>query len=411
MMNNFEKNLDKYADLTVRVGINIQKGQKLVVNAPIAAADFVRKVAKKAYEAGAKDVHVEWNDEQITLIKFLNAPDESFKEFPTWRAKGFEQMASEGAAFLTVHASNPDLLKDVDPERIATATKTSATAMQEYRKYIQDSSVSWLVVSVPTREWATKVFPGLNDEESIEKLWESIFNATRVNEDNPVEAWQKHVDNLDRKLEYLNSKAFKKLYFKSSETDLKVELPENHIWVGAGQKNEKGVVFVPNMPTEEVFTMPHKEGISGVVKSTKPLNYAGNIIDNFSLTFERGRIVDFAAEKGYDTLKNLIETDEGAHFIGEVALVPHDSPVSNTNIIFYNTLFDENASSHLAIGSAYPLCIEDGTKMSKDELEKNGANISLIHVDFMIGSEDMNIDGETSDGKLEPVFRNGNWAF
>lgn len=410
-MNTFDKNLDKYAELTVKVGINIQSGQRLVINAPIAAADFVRKVAKKAYEAGAKDVYTEWNDEQITLIRFQNAPDESFKEFPIWKAKGFEEMAKDGAAFLTIHASNPDLLKDIDPARIATATKTSATAMQEYRKYIQDSTVSWLVVSVPTKEWAAKVFPGMSEEESVEKLWENIFNATRVNEDNPVDAWKKHVDNLNKKLEYLNAKKFKALHFKSPVTNLKIDLPENHIWVGAGQENAKGTLFVPNMPTEEVFTMPHKQGLSGVVKSTKPLNYSGNVIDNFTLTFEKGRIIDFTAEKGYETLKNLIETDEGSHYIGEVALVPHDSPVSNTNIIFYNTLFDENASSHLALGSAYPLCIEGGTNMNKEDLEKKGGNSSLIHVDFMIGSEDMNIDGETLDGKLEAVFRNGNWSF
>jgi aminopeptidase len=410
-MDNFEKNLEKYAELAIKVGINIQKDQTLVINAPISAAEFVRKAAKKAYEAGAKNVHVEWNDEQLALIKFLNAPDQAFKEYPMWRAKGYEQMAKEGAAFLSISASNPDLLKDVNPDRIATANKTAAAAMQGYKEYVLSDKNSWTVISVPTKEWALKVFPDMNEDKAVESLWKSIFSATRVDTDDPVSAWNEHIDNLKTKLEYLNTKRFKKLYYKAPGTDLTIELPEKHQWLGGGSENEKGIYFIANMPTEEVFTLPVKEGINGVVSSAKPLNYGGNLIDKFTLTFEKGRIVDCTAEKGYETLKKLIETDEGSHYLGEVALVPHNSPISNSNITFYNTLFDENASSHLALGSAYKLCIEGGEKMSKEELEKNGVNTSLTHVDFMVGSPDMNIDGETADGKIEPVFRNGNWAF
>lgn len=409
-MGSFERNLERYAELVVMVGINIQQGQTLVINAPIASVDFVRKTAQKAYKAGAKNVHVEWNDEELTLIKFNNAPDEAFKEFPTWKAKGYEEMAEAGAAFLSIVASNPDLLKGVDPERIANANKASGTAMATYRKYIQSDKVSWSVLAVPTKEWAAKLFPNLNDEERVEKLWDLIFQATRADLDDSVGAWEKHKSNLTSKVEYLNTKRYKKLHYKAPGTDLSIELPSAHIWVGGYGINENGTHFVPNMPTEEVFTLPLKDGVNGVVSSTKPLNYGGNLIENFSLTFEKGKIIDFTAESGYETLKRLIEIDEGSHYLGEVALVPHDSPISNTNVIFYNTLFDENASCHLAIGSAYAFNFEGGKKMTKEELEKNGVNTSLTHVDFMIGSAELDIDAETTDGAIEPLFSKGNWV-
>lgn len=409
-MKNLKDNIRKYAELAIKVGVNIKEGQTLVINAPIEANFFVREVAKVAYDHGAKNVHVEWNDEELTLIKYLNAPDEAFKEFPEWKAKGYEKMAEENAAFLSISASNPNLLKNVDPERIATANKTGAIAMMDFRKYIQTGKVCWAIVSIPTKEWSAKIFPELNEEERINKLWENIFNVTRVNTENPIESWNEHINNLKQKIDYLNDKKFVKLIYKATGTDLSVELPEKHLWVGGGLTSQNGTYFVPNMPTEEVFTMPLKEGVNGVLSSTKPLNYGGTLIEDFTLTFENGKIIKFTAQKGYETLKKLIETDEGSHYLGEVALVPFDSPVSNSNIIFYNTLFDENASSHFALGSAYPLCIEDGAKMTKEELEKNGANVSLTHVDFMIGSKDMNIDGITKDGKTIAIFRNGDWA-
>lgn len=409
-MSSFEQKLENLADLAVRVGINLQQGQTLVVNAPIVAVEFVRKVAKKAYEAGAKNVHVEWHDEQLALTKYLLAPDEAFTEFPMWRAKGYEELAEGNAAFLSVVASNPELLKDVNPERIATANKTAANAMKNYSQFTRTGKVSWSIVAIPTKEWAAKVFAGLSEEESVQKLWESIFMVTRADLDNPVQAWSEHIDRLQSRLSLLNSKKYKKLHYKSSGTDLTVELPEDHLWVGGGITNAKGTYFVPNIPTEEVFTAPLKNGVNGTVSSTKPLNLRGSLVENFSFTLENGKIVDVKAEKGLETLKKLIETDEGAHFFGEVALVPYDSPISNSNIIFYSTLFDENASSHFAIGSAYPLCIEGGTSMTKEELASKGVNDSLTHVDFMIGSADLNIDAETKDGQLEPLFRNGNWA-
>ncbi|WP_096199680.1 aminopeptidase [Bacillus sp. FJAT-45350] len=409
-MSQFEQNLEKYAELAVKVGVNIQKDQTLVVNAPLAAVDFVRKVAKKAYEAGAKNVHVEWNDEQLALIKYENAPFDAFKEFPQWKAKGYEELAEQGAAFLSISASNPDLLKGVDPERISTANKTQGEAMEGFRSFIQADKVSWTVLSVPTKEWAAKVFPNAPEEEQVENLWKAIFQATRVDKADPVNEWTEHSKVLSEKVNFLNEKKYKTLHYKAPGTDLTIDLPKKHIWAGGGSDNEKGTHFVANMPTEEVFTTPLKEGVNGVVSSTKPLNYGGNVIENFSLTFKDGKVVDFSAEEGFETLKRLIETDEGSHYLGEVALVPHNSPISNSNIIFYNTLFDENASNHLAIGNAYAFCIEGGKTMSKDELKKEGINTSITHVDFMIGSAEMNIDGILADGTAEPLFRNGNWS-
>ncbi|KAB3529987.1 aminopeptidase [Alkaliphilus pronyensis] len=409
-MSTFDVKLDKYAQVALGVGLNLQKGQTLCISAPIASVEFVRRVTKKAYLSGAKNVYVDWNDEEITLIKYLHGSDEAFKEFPTWKAKGLEEMAAEGAAFLTISATNPDLLKDVDANRIAIANKTASIALQEFKKYIQSAKVSWGIVSVPTIEWAKKVFPNVDEGTAVELLWEKVFMVTRINEENPVEAWKAHVNNLKTKLLYLNNSSFKRLHLRGPGTELTAELPDNHVWIGGGIKNQKGIDFVPNMPTEEVFTTPLKTGVNGRVKSTKPLNYGGKLIEDFTLTFENGRIVDFNAAVGYESLKKLIETDEGSHYLGEIALVPHDSPVSNSDIVFYNTLFDENASVHLALGMAYPLCIEGGGKMTKEELEEKGANTSLTHVDFMIGSDKLDIDAETKDGEIKPLFRNGNWV-
>jgi aminopeptidase len=408
-MNDFQNNLEKYAELAVKVGVNIQKGQTLVVNTAIDAADFVRLVVKKAYEAGAHNVVVNWSDDIVSRTKYDLAPDEAFTEYPKWRAKEIEELAENGAAFMSVVSSSPDLLKGVNPERISNFQKAAGQALQTYRKYVQSDKVSWTVIAAPSQKWAEKVFP--NEEDSVEKLWDAIFKATRVDLDNPVEAWKKHDETLHEKVNYLNEKRYKKLHYKAPGTDLTIELPEKHLWCGAGSINEQGFEFMANMPTEEVFTVPHKTGVNGTVSSTKPLSYGGNLIDNFTVTFENGRIVDVKAEEGEEILKRLVETDEGSHYLGEVALVPHNSPISQSNVLFYNTLFDENASNHLAIGSAYAFCIEGGKKMSSEELAENGLNESITHVDFMIGSAEMDIDGITEDGKVEPLFRKGDWAF
>jgi aminopeptidase len=410
-MSLFQQQLEKYAELAVKVGVNVQKGQTLVINTALDAQDLVRLIVKKAYQVGAKNVIVNWNDDAVSRIKYELAPDEAFQEYPEWRAKETTALAEEGAAFISIVSSSPDLLKGVNPERIANFQKAAGAALKQYRKYIQSDKVSWTVIAAPSQAWADMVFPEVTKEKRVEKLWDAIFKATRVNQENPIDAWKTHDETLSEKASYLNSKKFKKLHYKAPGTDLTIELPENHIWVGAGSTNEKGSHFMANMPTEEVFTVPHKEGVNGTVSSTKPLSYGGNIIDEFSITFENGRIVSATAKVGEEILKQLIDTDEGSHYLGEVALVPHYSPISQSNVLFFNTLFDENASNHLAIGSAYAFCIEGGKKMSSEELAANGLNESITHVDFMIGSAEMDIDGITADGTVEAIFKKGDWAF
>ncbi|WP_445429564.1 aminopeptidase [Bacillus atrophaeus] len=410
-MDSFSKKLSTYALLAVEVGVNVQKGQHVVVNASTEVRDFVRLIVKHAYEKGAKHVTVNWQDDEVSRLKYELAPPEAFDEYPEWEAKGKEALAEKGAAFISVVSSSPDLLKGIESKRIAAFQKAAGKALHTYRQYIQSDKVSWTVIGAASAGWASKVFHDHSEEEAIQLLWEEIFNTTRVNEENPVQAWKEHDQTLHEKVDHLNAKHYSALHYQAEGTDLTIELPKKHVWAGAGSINENGNEFMANMPTEEVFTLPQKDGVNGTVSSTKPLSYGGNIIDNFTLTFKNGRIVDIKAEKGEDILKELVETDEGSHYLGEVALVPYDSPISKSDILFYNTLFDENASNHLAIGSAYAFNIEGGKQMSREELVKEGLNESITHVDFMIGSKDMSIDGITADGKREPVFRNGNWAF
>lgn len=403
--------LNDYAKLCVKVGINLQEGEPLVINSPIEGAYFVRLVAKHAYELGASEVHVNWNDETLTKLKYENAPMEIFENFPKWYADGLEYYGEKGAGFLSIYAQDPELLKDIDPKKIAAHNKSSSLALKEFRNYTMNDINSWCVVSIPTKSWAKSVFPNVSEDEAYDQLWEAIFNATRMNLDDPIKAWEDHVNTLMEKNNILNEKAFKTLHYTASNgTDLLVNLPKGHIWASGGANNAKGTYFVANMPTEEVFTMPHKYGVNGVVYSTKPLNYGGKLIDEFKLTFKDGKLVDYDAKVGKEVLKDLLDIDEGAMYLGEVALVPYESPISQLNIIFKNTLFDENASCHFAFGKAYPTNIEGGSNMSDEELEAHGVNNSLTHVDFMVGSEDMDIVGETESGEKIQVFKDGNWA-
>ncbi|MCM3569194.1 aminopeptidase [Neobacillus mesonae] len=410
-MSNFQKSLEKYAELAVRVGVNVQKGQILVINAAIDSAEFVRLAVKKAYEAGALNIIVNWSDDAVSKTKYEMAPDEAFHEYPEWRAKEQEDLVKKGAAFMSVVSSSPDLLKGVNPERIANFNKVAGKALSKFRQAVQSDKISWTVVAAASPAWAAKVFPDAPQDQQVSLLWDAIFKAVRVDTVSPIEAWKKHDETLHEKVNYLNEKRYSKLHYTAPGTDLTIELPKNHLWVGAGSTNENGIEFMANMPTEEVFTVPLKTGVNGTVASTKPLSYGGNIIDRFSITFENGKIVSVKAQEGEEVLKHIVETDEGSRYLGEIALVPYNSPISQSNILFFNTLFDENASNHLAIGSAYAFCIEGGKKMSSNELKENGLNESITHVDFMIGSAEMDIDGITADGKNEPIFRNGNWAF
>lgn len=403
--------LGKYARLIVKIGVNIKRDQILVIRSPIECASFTREIARIAYEEGAGDVVISWSDELFTKIRYLYAPDKVFEEFPEWNREFYLSYARHGAAFISVLATDPELMKDVDPGRIAKDSKTRSTALKEYSERIMSSRNSWCVVSIPTKAWAKKVFPGATEEEAIEKLWKAIFMSVRADANDPVAAWEEHKANLAKRIEFLNSNEFKYLIYRNSlGTNLKIELPQNHIWLGGSDFTPEGQEFIANMPTEEVFTLPKKTGVNGIVVSSRPLNYNGNLIEDFSLSFKDGRIVDYSAKRGYEVLKSIIETDEGAHYLGEVALVPNDSPISNLNVLFYNSLIDENSSCHLAIGKAYP-CIKNADKMSKEELELIGVNDSFVHEDFMIGTEDMEITGINSSGEEIPVFRKGNFAF
>ena len=401
---------EKYADLVLQIGVNLQKNQALVINAPIEGATFARLMAKKAYELGAKDVHINWDDDELTLLKYRHAADEVFQNYPEWKVKLQESYAEDGAAFVSIHATDPDLLKEVNPTRIADANKAAGVALKNFREYIMNDKVCWTVISIPTEAWAQKIFPEKTVDEAVNLLWEEIVKMVRIDQDNPVDAWDKHNETLRKANDYLNEKQYEKLILKAPGTNLEVGLPKNHIWQGGIAKSADGVIFNPNMPTEEVFTAPHKYNVNGTVASTKPLNYGGNLIDEFSLTFKDGKVVDYTAKQGEEVLKHLLETDEGAKRIGEIALVPDESPVSQSGLIFYNTLFDENASCHIALGKAYPTNVEGGPEMDLEALDKNGINDSMVHVDFMIGSAEMDIDGVKEDGTTEAVFRNGTWA-
>ena len=411
MMDHFQTQLSNYAELAVKVGVNIQKDQYLFISASTEITQFVRLIVEKAYEAGARQVFVDWVDDVVTRLRYEKAPADSFSDFPSWKRVEREELADKGAAFMSIVSQDPDLLNGIEPNRIRDNQKASSTALSKFRQAMQADKFSWTVIAAAAPAWAAKVFPDHSAEDQVPALWDAILRAVRADQPNPVEAWQRHDENLHEKVDYLNGKHYHKLHYTGPDTDLTIELPAKHLWCGAGSINQHGHEFMANMPTEEVFTAPLKEGVNGYVSSTKPLSYAGTIIDRFKITFKDGAITDVSAEQGEEILKQLIDTDEGAKFLGEVALVPHDSPISNSNILFYNTLFDENASNHLAIGSAYAFCLDGGKEMSSEQLQANGLNQSLTHVDFMIGSENMDIDGILPDGTVEPIFRKGNWAF
>ncbi len=409
-MNN--KTLQKYADLALKIGINLQQKQTLVIMSPVETAPFTRMLVETAYKMGAKEVVVHWNDDFCKKMRFLHGDIEIFENMPQWEIDSLMFYAEKNAAFLSIAANDPELLKGIDSKKIAKAQTARNIGLKSYYEKVMTNAIQWNIISVPTSAWAKKVFPNLSEEEAVENLWKAIISSVKADTENPVETWHKHLANLKEKMDYLNKKQFKKFVIKNSiGTNLTVQLPNRHLWASGKDITKSGIEFVANIPTEEVFSMPYKYGVDGIVKASKPLNYGGTLIENFSLTFKDGKIIDFSAESGEEALKNLINTDEGAKYLGEIALVPYDSPISNSNILFYNTLFDENASCHLAIGQAYPSCIEEGDTFNKQQMEEAGMNDSLVHVDFMFGTKDLDITGIDSYGREEKIFKNGNWAF
>lgn len=411
-MNNFENLLKKYANLVVSKGVNLQKDRLLFISSPIECSNFARLLAEEAFKIGAKDVYINYSDELFTRIRFENVTVETLSNVPQYEIDKYNYFVDNGASFISISASDPSLFKGIDSKKISSSSKAKNIALRNYSDKLMNNENAWCVISLPTKAWATKVFKDVSEDEAINKLWDAIFSVMRLNSEDPNKAWQDHCNKLKENIKTLQDYNFEKLIFKNSlGTNLELELAPTHIWSGGSEFTKGSVEFIANMPTEEIFTTPKRDGINGIVHSTKPLNYGGNLINNFSFTFKDGKIIDFTAEEGYDSLKELLDTDDGAKYLGEVALVPYDSPISNSNILFYNTLFDENASCHLAVGKAYPSCIKGGEDMNDEELIKASSNVSLTHVDFMIGSKDLDILGITADGKEVQVFKDGNFTF
>lgn len=411
VLSNFDTLLKKYAQLITEIGVNVQKSHTVVVQIQVEQAPLARYIVKEAYKLGAKQVIVQWTDDIVSRETFINADDSVLETVPESKIMEMNEWVEAGASRISVVSQNPDAYAGVDNDRLSAYQLAMGKAMMPLRQATQSNKVSWLVVAAAGSDWAKKVFPELkSSEEQVDALWDAIFKATRMYETDPVATWHAHDKLLTDKANELNAEQFDSLHYTAPGTDLIIGLPENHNWEGAGSVNARGERFIANMPTEEVFTAPDNRRIDGVVTSTKPLSYSGNTIENMTFTFKDGRVVDVKAEKGEDVLKKLLDTDEGAKSLGEVALVPDSSPISQSGITFFNTLFDENASNHLALGSAYAFSLQGGTEMSEEELKAAGLNRSQTHVDFMIGSKEMNIDGIKKDGSRVPIFRNGEWA-
>ncbi|MGG1575292.1 aminopeptidase [Fictibacillus sp. NRS-1165] len=410
-MKTFEEKLDQYAELVVKVGLNLQEGQRLLINSNIEAAPFTRKVTEHAYKNGCKRVFVEWTDTETSRIHLNGASEEVLKDnIPQWQLGMYDSLLENNDCMLMVTGNDPNAFQGVPSERLLLVQKNAGERLEKFTNARLAGDVPWLIAGAPTAGWAKSVFPDKDENDAIAALWEAIFQTVRVDQPDPVTAWREHGETLLSKVNYLNEQKFKTLYYKSEGTDLSIDLHPEHVWIGGGHHSTFNTFYIPNMPTEEVFTAPLKEGVNGTVASKKPLSAMGNIIENFSLTFEKGKVVDVKAEKGEDTLKQLLNIDEGMKYLGEVALVPFDSPISNSGIVFNNTLFDENASCHLALGNTITMNIPGADQLSKEELEAKGVNHSHGHTDFMIGSADLEIEAEYQDGKRIPLFTKGNWA-
>jgi len=409
-MEAFEHYLDQMAKVAVQVGLGLQEGQELVITAPIEAVPLVRKITEYAYRAGSPLVSVLYDDDAAHLLRFQHAPDSSFDKAAKWLYDGMAEAFQAGAARLHIAGSDPSLLKDQNPERVARANHARSLAYRRVLELISSHHINWSIVAYPHPAWARAVFPDSDEQEAVKKLWDAIFKASRLDSPDPVASWQAHNQHLAERVAYLNHKRYSALHFKGPGTDLLVGLADDHLWAGGATRAKNGVVCNPNIPTEEVFTTPHKDRIEGYVHSTKPLSYLGSLLEGIEMRFEKGRVVEARAKSGADVLNRLLQTDEGARSLGEVALVPHSSPIAQSGLLFYNTLFDENAASHIALGQAYSECIRGGNQLSPEELAAKGANSSLIHIDWMIGSGDIDVDGITASGQAEPLMRKGEWV-
>ncbi|GEM44625.1 aminopeptidase [Deinococcus cellulosilyticus] len=407
----FEQKLRNYAEIALHIGLGIQPGQRLLITCPIDGAQLARKVTELAYQAGACIVEVLWEDDAVLLSRFQHSSIQNFDEVSWWRGQIHLEYAQSGDPILSIRASDPGLLKGQDPEKVNTLQMAVQASRKEYLKHVYGNTFPWSIVAVPIPGWSSSVFPDLPAAEQHTRMWDAIFAATRADQPDALELWREHIAALGMRAAALNAKQYTALHFRSAGTDLMVGLPENHSWESALHHTTSGLPFFANIPSEEVFTLPHREKVDGVVRNTRPLSHMGQLIDGFELTFKNGQVVDFRAKQGEDALGKLLATDEGATHLGEVALVSASSPIQQSGILFYTTLFDENAASHLAFGQAYPGNLRDGQDLSPEAFQARGGNRSLIHVDFMMGSEDMDVDGILLDGTHEPVMHHGEFVF
>ena len=406
----FEEKLDRLALVAVKVGLNLREGQEIVLTASLDHVAFVRRVVEQAYKAGAALVTVMYADDEATLARFKYAPDASFDTTAKWLADGIAEAYRGGAARMGITGANPSLLRDQDPSKVSRVNIAASKAAKPAMELVTRHTINWTIVAGATPAWAKLVFPEMSEHQAVAALWEAIFHASRITGADPVQDWKEHGQNIAKRVAILNEKRFHSLHFRGPGTDLVVGLADDHLWAGGGSVSGNGIFNNANIPTEECFTTPHKDRVSGTVTASKPLSHQGTLIENIRVRFENGKIVEANATAGEEALRKLIKVDEGASHLGEVALVPHSSPIAQSGLLFWNTLFDENAASHIALGQAYATCLIDGETMDEATLNAKGANSSLIHVDWMIGSGDMDVDGVHADGTEEPLMRKGEWV-
>jgi aminopeptidase len=406
----FEQNLDRLAEVAVGPGLGLAPGQELVMTTTLDAIPLARRITEHAYKAGASLVTALLTDEDAVLLRFRYGPDASFDAAPSWLYEGIAQAYRTGAARLAIVGNDPSLLSKEDPEKVSRVNRATSKAYRPALELIARHEINWTIVACATPAWAAAVFPDLPPAEALARLWDAIFAASRADQPNPAAVWKEHDANLHRRADRLNDKRYSALRFRRAGTDLSVGLADDHLWLGGGTTARNGRYCIPNIPTEEVFTTPHKDRVEGRVTSTKPLSYQGTMIEEISVRFEVGQIVEAHATQGNQVLQRMIETDEGARRLGEVSLVPQSSPIASSGLLFMNTLFDENAACHIALGQAYSTCLKDGASLTPEQLASRGANNSLIHVDWMIGSNDIDVDGITAAGDYEPVMRSGEWV-
>jgi aminopeptidase len=406
----FEQKLDQLARVTIEVGLGLKAGQELLMTASLDAVPLVRRITEHAYRAGASLVTALYSDDATTLMRFHHAPDDAFDHAAGWLYDGMGAAFKSGAARLAITGANPLLLSNENPDKVSRANQAVSKAYRPALELITRHEINWTIVASATPAWAAAMFPDDTPEVALSKLWEAIFSTTRINVDDPVSNWKAHDADLQKRAAYMNEKRYAALQYRGPGTDFRLGLADDHFWLGGGTTAGNGLYCIPNMPTEEIFTTPHKGRAEGTVTASKPLSYQGTMIEGIHVRFERGRIVEAHATRGEEVLQKLIATDDGAGRLGEVALVPHSSPIASSGLLFFNTLFDENAASHIALGQAYSSCLRGGDKLTKEELAAKGANESLIHVDWMIGSDKLDIDGITASGTAEPLMRRGEWV-